>query len=54
MEIRSVMAAMLSTFEISFAPGEDGSNLLENSKDMFTIDLASMYLSFTPLAAASK
>lgn len=49
MEIRSVAAAMLTNFEVSFAAGEDGSNLLNNTKDIFTLDLASMNLCFTPL-----
>jgi cytochrome P450 len=49
MEIRSVMAEMLMNFDVSFAPGEDGRNLLENTKDIFTLELASLNLCFTPL-----
>jgi hypothetical protein len=35
-------------FDVSFALGEDGSNLLEGSRDHFTLGLADFNLEFKP------
>ncbi|EPE34936.1 Cytochrome P450 [Glarea lozoyensis ATCC 20868] len=47
MELRSVTARIVSEFDVNFAPGEDGSDLLEKSKDIFTLALAPLKLIFT-------
>ena len=52
MEIRSVTAQILQKFDPSFAPGEDGTNLLENTLDTFTMELAPLSLCFTPRKTA--
>lgn len=54
MEIRSVTAQVLLNFDVSFAPGEDGTNLVENTKDCFTMELAGLNLCFTPRDSVSK
>ncbi|KAG9229378.1 cytochrome P450 monooxygenase-like protein [Amylocarpus encephaloides] len=47
MELRNVTARIVSQFDVKFAPGEDGTGLLEKSRDVFTLALASMMLMFT-------
>jgi cytochrome P450 family 628 len=47
MELRSVTARIVSQFDVKFAPGEDGTDLLEKSRDIFTIALAPLKLIFT-------
>jgi len=47
MEIRLLTAQLVMTFDVSFAPGEDGSRLLEKSTDHFTMGLADLDLVFT-------
>ncbi|PVH72767.1 cytochrome P450 [Cadophora sp. DSE1049] len=46
MELRTVCALLVSKFDVSFAPGEDGTKLLEKSEDYFTIGLESLMLQF--------
>ncbi|KAH7333161.1 cytochrome P450 monooxygenase-like protein [Rhexocercosporidium sp. MPI-PUGE-AT-0058] len=46
MELRTVTALLVSKFDVSFAPGEDGSALLEKSEDYFTIGLKGLMLQF--------
>lgn len=46
MQIRTLVAKIVMHFDIHFAPGEDGSNLLEKSKDHFTLGLADLNLIF--------
>jgi hypothetical protein len=46
MELRSVIARIVTEFDVSFAPGEDGTALLEESLDTFTIALAPLMLVF--------
>ncbi|KIX94699.1 uncharacterized protein Z520_09745 [Fonsecaea multimorphosa CBS 102226] len=48
MEIRSVTAQILLNFDVSFAPGEDGTTLLEKTLDTFTMELAPLNLCFKP------
>lgn len=48
MELRTVTALLIAKFDVSFAPGENGSNLLEKSEDYFTVGLADLMLQFTP------
>ncbi|KAI3320354.1 cytochrome P450 monooxygenase-like protein [Xylariaceae sp. AK1471] len=47
-ELRTVISKAVLEFDISFAPGETGQALLEESKDMFTMALAKLDLRFTP------
>lgn len=47
MELRSVVARTVMQFDISFAPNEDGINLLTKTRDVFTLDLAPLNLVFT-------
>jgi cytochrome P450 len=47
MELRAVTARIVSEFDVNFAPGEDGSDLLEKSRDIFTLALAPLKLIFT-------
>jgi hypothetical protein len=49
MELRSVIARAVTEFDVSFAPGEDGTALLEDSLDTFTIALAPLMLVFTKI-----
>lgn len=48
MELRTVTALLVTKFNVSFAPGENGSALLDKSEDYFTIGLADLMLQFTP------
>ena len=43
-----MIARLVMSFDIAFAPGEDGSKLLNESKDGFTMIVADMYLLLTP------
>lgn len=52
MELRLVIALLVTKFSIEFAPGEDGERLLNESKDFFTISIVGLDLVFTPRAAA--
>jgi cytochrome P450 len=47
MELRNVTARIVSQFDVKFAPGEDGTDLLEKSTDIFTLALAPLMLIFT-------
>jgi len=47
MEMRSVLARTVTQFDVGFAPGEDGTNLLTKTRDVFTLDLAPLNLVFT-------
>ncbi|KAH8808644.1 cytochrome P450 monooxygenase-like protein [Xylogone sp. PMI_703] len=47
MEVRTVTALLLLSFDVKFAPGEDGSRLLVDSQDAFTIFFAALNLVFS-------
>ena len=47
MEIRLLTAQLVMAYDVAFAPGEDGSRLLGQSRDHFTIGLADLDLVFT-------
>lgn len=51
MELRSVIALVVSQFDVRFADGEDGHRLLHESKDYFTITISDLDLVFTPRIA---
>jgi cytochrome P450 family 628 len=46
MQIRTLVAKIVTNFDVSFAPGEDGTNLMDKSRDHFTIGLADLNLVF--------
>lgn len=46
MEIRTVISLLITPFDVSLAPGEDGSDLLERTKDTFTLRLGDLNLVF--------
>jgi cytochrome P450 len=48
MQMRALVSKIVMEFDISFAPGENGSNLLERSRDHFTLGLADLNLEFKP------
>ena len=48
MELRTVIALIVNEFDVALAPGEDGTDLLENSRDFFTVALGKLKLVFTP------
>ncbi|KAI9667285.1 MAG: hypothetical protein M1821_000099 [Bathelium mastoideum] len=47
MNIRSLAAKLLATFDITFAPGEDGSDVVNKSRDHFTLEPGDLRLVFT-------
>ena len=47
MELRTVIAKLVVQFDVHFAPGEDGTNLLERSEDYVVVGLADLNLCFT-------
>ena len=46
MELRSVISTIVSDFEVSFAPGEDGVAVMEEAKDTFTLSPGELQLQF--------
>ena len=46
MEIREVIARLVTRFDIKFAPDETGFDLLEKSEDYFTLGVAKLMLQF--------
>ena len=46
MEIRLLTTQLVTRFDVSFAPGEDGKRLLEKTKDHFTLGLGELDLIF--------
>ncbi|KAL8832578.1 MAG: hypothetical protein Q9170_004822 [Blastenia crenularia] len=48
MELRTVIATLVSRFNFRLAEGEDGRSLLEDSRDQFTFNLGHLFLVFTP------
>lgn len=50
-ELRTLTTRLLTEYNVSLAPGEDGSRLLHESRDHFTISLAPLDLVFTPIKA---
>jgi cytochrome P450 len=51
MQIRTLTARILLKFDVGFAPGEDGSRILTQTKDHFTVDPGQLDLVFTPRKA---
>lgn len=46
MEIRLLTAQLIMQFDVALAPGEDGTKLLQKSRDHFTMGLADLELVF--------
>jgi hypothetical protein len=46
MQIRTLVAKLVMNFDISFAPGESGAKLIEQSRDHFTLGLEDLNLEF--------
>lgn len=46
MELRTVVSLLITRFDVSLAPGEDGSTLLNDTKDTFTVQLGALQLVF--------
>ena len=46
MEMKTVVPLLLSKFDVRLAPGEDGAELLDKSKDAFTLRMAELKLVF--------
>lgn len=46
MEVRTIVAQIVNQFEVSFAPGEDGSRLVNETIDHFTMGLEPLQLVF--------
>lgn len=46
LEIRMTVAKVLSSFDVELAPGEDGHELLYNTRDHFTLGLGALRLCF--------
>jgi len=47
MEVRTVVSKIITEFDIQLAAGEDGAKLLKDTKDIFTLELADLFLCFT-------
>lgn len=47
MELRAVISELVQTLDFCFAQGEEGKRLVDESMDVFTMELAPMYMSFT-------
>jgi cytochrome P450 family 628 len=50
-ELRTVISKLVLNFDMTFAPGEDGTDILTKSQDVFTITCAPLNLVFTPVEA---
>ena len=50
MELRTLTAELILKYDVAFAPGEDGSKLLNESIDHFTMTLGKLDLVFTPVS----
>ena len=46
-ELRTVLSKMVLEFDVAFAPGEDGTRLLTESRDNFTMSNAELNLVWT-------
>ena len=53
MELRCVLAKLITTFDVKFAPGDDGTDLDAKSRDHFTLEPGPLNLCFTARAATA-
>ncbi len=49
MELRAVVFLIVSKYDVSFAAGEDGTDLFKDMKETFTMVPGKLRLKFTPL-----
>ena len=54
MELRTVISLLITRFDISFPPGDDGSSLITGTKDTFTIRLGELNLVFAERASKNE
>jgi tryprostatin B 6-hydroxylase len=47
LNIRTTLARLVTTFDFSFAPGEDGRAFEDKARDRFTIGFGELMISFT-------
>ena len=47
MQMRAIVAKLIMKFDVSFAPDEDGTGLIEKTRDHFSLGLADFNLVFT-------
>jgi tryprostatin B 6-hydroxylase len=47
LSLRTVVARLVQHFDIKFADGETGEGLLRDTRDVFTLEIAPLYLMFT-------
>lgn len=50
MEIRTVLTKFVTEFDFDFAPNEDGSRLIDETQDRFTLNLADLFITCSPKA----
>lgn len=48
LELRSVIANLMRNFEMTFAEGEDGTEILEKSRDCFTTNVGKLDVKLKP------
>ena len=51
LELRQIVTKLVMTFDIAFAPGEDGTTLLEEARDHFTFESGPLSLVFKERAS---
>lgn len=51
MELRTVAALLITRFDVRLAPGEDGTALIEQSQDSFTLRMGDLNLVFEEISA---
>ncbi|KAK1058016.1 hypothetical protein LTR12_000027 [Friedmanniomyces endolithicus] len=50
LELRTVVTRIILEFDVAFAPGEDGSRILTQTRDHFTVTPGELNLVFTPVS----
>ena len=50
MELRTVTTRLVNKFDLSLAPGEDGSRMMTKTKDHFTVDLGQLDICFKEIS----
>ncbi|KAK1085984.1 hypothetical protein LTR33_001794 [Friedmanniomyces endolithicus] len=50
LELRTVVTRIILEFDVAFAPGEDGSQILTQTRDHFTVTPGELNLVFTPVS----
>ena len=52
MEMRTIVSLLVTRFDVRLAPGEDGTTLIEHSKDTFTLRMGDLRLVFEERAGS--